>query len=498
MNEGTKGLSVFETRKAIIEMLREEGVNPYPDRFQRTHTLEEARSLPEGTPGVKVCGRLISLRKMGKLAFGHLQDISGKVQISVSVDSCGTEGFDRFKKRIDIGDFLGVCGSMFRTRTGEITVAVNDYQLLGKSLRPLPEKWHGLQDVELCQRKRYLDLIMSEETRQRFLLRSRIVREIRSFLESHRFIEVETPVLCSRYGGANARPFITHHNTLDIDVYLRIAPETYLKRLIVGGFDRVYEFARCFRNEGSSPAHIQDFTMLEFYAAYWNYQDNLNFTRELLLTVLEKATGTTQCSFQGETIRFENPWRIVTFQDLIRQHSGIDILEHPTKESLLEACNKSGIPLEDIDADRAAWATLVDSIYKKTCRPRLIQPTVLIGHPRALSPLARANDNNPEIADRFQIVVCGTEIVNAYSELVDPIDQRARLEEQARHRAAGDEEAMMLDEDYLEAMEYGMPPISGFGMGIDRFVALLAGEENIRNVVLFPLMRPEESSTNAV
>ncbi|HQO34134.1 MAG TPA: lysine--tRNA ligase, partial [bacterium] len=265
-----------------------------------------------------------------------------------------------------------------------------------------------------------------------------------------------------------------------------------------GGFDRVYEFARCFRNEGSSPAHIQDFTMLEFYAAYWNYQDNLNFTRELLLAVLEKATGTTQFSFQGETIHFENPWRVVSFQDLIRECSGIDILEHPTKESLLEDCEKRGIILEDVDVGRAAWATLVDSLYKKTCRPSLIQPTVLIGHPRALSPLARANDSNPEIVDRFQIVVCGTEIVNAYSELVDPIDQRSRLEEQARHRAAGDEEAMMLDEDYLEAMEYGMPPISGFGMGIDRFVALLAGEENIRSVVLFPLMRPEELSTNHV
>ena len=491
MSKQTTGTSALASRLAIIEAIRREGGNPYPERFERTHTLGEAKLLTEGTENVRICGRLISLRKMGKLAFGHLQDISGRMQISMAVDQLGAESFKTFLRRIGIGDFLGVSGKIFRTRTGEITVAVKTYQLLGKALRPLPEKWHGLQDVELCQRKRYLDLIMSEETRQRFLLRSRVISEIRAFLEQEDFIEVDTPVLTNKHGGANARPFVTHHNALDMDVYMRIAPETHLKRLIVGGFDRVYEFARCFRNEGGSPGHIQDFTMLEFYAAYWNFRDNLRFTRTMILNVLEKALGTTQITFKGETINFDEVWREVSYRDLIRECSGIDIAEHSTKESLLKACEAAGIELEDVDIERAGWATLTDSLYKKTSRARLIRPTVLIGHPREISPLSRANDDDPTIVDRFQLVVGGTEIVNAYSELVDPVDQRERLEDQARQRAAGDEEAMPLDEDYLEAMEYGMPPISGWGMGIDRFVALLAGEENIRSVVFFPIMRPE-------
>ncbi len=488
------GSPILENRLQIIQEIREEGGNPYPERFERTHTLDSAHLLTEGTPSVSICGRLISIRKMGKLAFGHLQDINGRIQISLSVDRLGQEEFKKLKKRIDIGDFIGVTGEVFRTRTGELTVAADSCTLLGKALQPLPEKWHGLQDVELCQRKRYLDLIMNEEARERFLLRSRVVSRIRSFLEQHGFLEVDTPVLCNKYGGALARPFITHHNALDIDVYLRIAPETYLKRLIVGGFDRVYEFARCFRNEGNSPAHVQDFTMLEFYAAYWNYRDNLNFTRALILHVLEKALGRTEIEFGEHIVQFRGLWPVVTLRDLIKENSGIDIREHPTKEALLDACANTGIVLEDVDVEKAGRGTLIDSLYKKTCRPKLIQPTVLINHPRETSPLARASDTDPSVVDRFQLVVCGTEIVNAYSELVDPVDQRQRLEDQARQRAEGDEEAMPLDEDYLEAMEHGMPPISGFGMGIDRFVALLAGEENIRSAILFPLMRPEAES----
>ncbi len=488
------GSSILENRLSIVEEIRRQGGNPYPDRFERTHTLKNARLLTEGTPNVSICGRLISMRKMGKLAFGHLQDISGRMQISLSVDRLGEESFKALKKRIDIGDFIGVTGEVFRTRMGELTIAAESCMLLGKALRPLPEKWHGLQDVELCQRKRYLDLIMNEQARERFLLRSRVVARLRMFLEQHGFLEVDTPVLCNKYGGALARPFITHHNALDIDVYLRIAPETYLKRLIVGGFDRVYEFARCFRNEGNSPAHVQDFTMLEFYAAYWNYRDNLNFTRALILYVLDKAVGTTEIEFEGQTIEFKGLWPVVTIRDLIKEHAGIDIRENPSKEALLDACAQAHIVLDDIDVDKAGRGSLIDSLYKKTCRPNLIQPTVLINHPRETSPLARASDTDPSVVDRFQLVAGGTEIVNAYSELVDPVDQRQRLEDQARQRAEGDEEAMPLDEDYLEAMEHGMPPISGFGLGVDRFVALLAGEENIRSAILFPLMRPESAS----
>ncbi len=364
-----------------------------------------------------------------------------------------------------------------------------------KALRPLPEKWHGLQDQELRWRQRYLDLVMNEETRERFRKRTRVVKVMREFLDAHGFEEVETPVLVPHASGAMARPFVARHNALDMDVYLRIAPETYLKRLIVGGYDRVYEFARCFRNEGMDPSHLQDFTMLEWYAAYWNFADNMDFTERLVQHTLERVAGGLKLSFAGKETDFSGTWPRRRLRDIIAEDCGIDIDRERTADDLREAMRRAGIRLElkPGEVERLSRGNLIDQLYKKVSRPKIANPVFVTSHPADLSPLARRNDENPEVADRFQLVVHGWEIVNAYSELVDPIDQRRRLEEQAAARRQGDEEAMVMEEDYLVAMEYGMPPVSGFGMGIDRFCALLTGQENLRDVVLFPLMRPLES-----
>lgn len=477
-----------EQRLKKLEALREGGVNPYPERFDRTHRLDAAAGLEPGER-VRICGRIVGgVRKFGKLTFIHLVDIHGRLQIALERDVLGAETYKFWNKHLDEGDFVGAEGELFRTQKGELTVRVNHLTFLGKALRPLPEKWHGVTDREICYRQRYLDLITNEATRQRFLLRGRVIRTIRRFLEEGGFEEVETPVLQNKPSGALARPFKTHHNALDLDVYLTIAPETWLKRLVVGGYDRVFEFARCFRNEGMDPSHLQDFTMLEYYAAYWNYEDNMEFTRRLVQHVLEEVFGSLQTTVAGHEVDFAGVWPKVTIAKAIRDHAGLDIERIDSIEDLRREI--AGLGLEIEDAERLGRGALIDQLYKKTARPKLVQPTFLIGHPIELSPLARRNDLDGRRTDRFQLLVAGWEVVNAYSELVDPIDQRERLEEQASLRAAGDDEAMALDEDYLLSMEHGMPPISGWGMGIDRFVALLTGQENLRDVVLFPLMRP--------
>ncbi|MBI4613639.1 MAG: lysine--tRNA ligase [Planctomycetes bacterium] len=482
-----------ELRRQRIEKiarLREAGVPPYPERYERTHRLAEAARLPEGTK-VRVCGRMTGFRAMGKLSFAHIADVEGRLQVALTDETMGREQHRSWAKLLDLGDFVGVEGELFRTKTGEITVKVATLAFLGKALRPLPEKWHGVADRELCYRQRYLDLVSNDETRKRFRVRTRIVSAIRRFLEENGFEEVETPVLTSKPSGALARPFATHHRALDIDVFLRIAPETYLKRLVVGGYDRVYEFARCFRNEGMDPSHLQDFTMLEFYAAFWNYEDNMEFTRKLVQRTLQEVFGTLTVEIAGAPLDFSGEWPRLGVAEVVREHSGIDLARHPDAASLAAEIARRGIEVED--AAKLGRGALIDQIYKKTARPRLRGPVFLVGHPIELSPLARKSDADPARTDRFQLLVAGWEIVNAYSELVDPLDQRARLEEQSRLRAAGDDEAMALDEDYLLAMEYGMPPISGWGMGIDRFVTLVTGQENLRDVVFFPLMRPPES-----
>lgn len=471
--------------------------NPYPERFEITHELKDARNLEDGTKNVSVAGRIVLMRKMGKLSFLTIRDIEGSIQISIKLDMVGEENYQFFKENFDIGDFIGVTGEIFTTHTGEKTVRADSFVFLGKALKPLPDKFHGLVDSELCYRNRYVDLIMNEETRERFRLKYNFIKEIRRYLEDRNYIEVETPVLINKPSGALAKPFMSHHNALDIDVYLRIAPETYLKRAVIGGFNKVFEFARCFRNEGMDSTHLQDFTMLECYCSYYNYKDNMVLIEDMLKTVIKKVFGSLQITIGDKTIDFSKKWETVSFKELIKKYINIDISEYNTKEKLLDVIKERGIELEsETDIGLLGYGNLVDLLYKKVARPMLIEPVFLVEHPIELSPLARANDDNPGLTDRFQLVINGAEIVNAYSELVDPVEQMKRLEEQAKLNAGGDEEAMVMDMDYIEAMEYGMPPISGWGMGIDRVMQVLTGVPNIKDNILFPLMRPLESKEN--
>jgi len=467
--------------------------NPYPERFAKTHELSEAGILEDGVENVKVAGRITFIRKMGKLSFVTISDICGKLQIAIKKDSVGDDSYTFFKKGFDIGDFLGAEGDVFTTQTGEKTIRANQICFLGKALKSLPEKFHGVTDVETCYRQRYLDLIMNQDTKDRFLLKYNFIKEVRRFLEDDGYLEIETPVLIDHPSGATARPFISHHNALDMDVYLRIAPETYLKRAIVGGFTKVFEFARCFRNEGMDTTHLQDFTMLEGYCAYYNYQDNMVFLQTMLTQVITKLFGKAQIQISDKVIDFAGKWDVITFRDLIYQDCGIDINQTKTAEMLLNEIKKHGIKLElETNIHLLGKGNLIDLLYKKVSRPKIIDPTFLIGHPTELSPLARANDDNPEIVDRFQLIINGAEVINAYSELVDPVEQYQRLMEQSRLKAGGDEEAMIMDKDYITAMEYGMPPISGWGMGIDRVLQILTAQNNIRDLIMFPIMRPIE------
>lgn len=480
-------------RKNKLDYIIENHINPYPDRFDVNKQIKDAPRLPDGTENICIAGRIILMRKMGNLSFARISDVQGSIQIAVKKDVLGSEEYDFFKKAFDIGDFIGVCGEMFTTKTGEKTIRAHKITFLGKALRPLPEKYHGITDIDSRFRQRYLDLIMNEDVQKKFIMKFAFVREVRRYLEDHGYIEIETPVLLDKPSGATARPFISHHHALNMDVYLRIAPETYLKRAIVGGFTKVFEFAKCFRNEGIDSSHLQDFTMLECYCAYYNYKDNMVFLQNMLCSVVKKLFGKTKLKIEGTTVDFAGKWSIVTFRELILRDSGIDIDQYQTSEELLNAIKAKNIKLEsETEISLLGRGNLIDLLYKKVSRPKLISPTFLVEHPKALSPLARANDENPEIVDRFQLVINGAEVINAYSELVDPIDQKKRLMEQARLKASGDEEAMMMDEDYVRAMEYGMPPISGWGMGIDRILQVILGENNIKELILFPLMRPTE------
>ncbi len=473
-----------------LNTIREQGINPYKERFQKSHSLYQAKKLPLNTSGVRIAGRIMAVRIFGRLIFATLKDFSGKMQIALQEKAVGKERFAFFKKYIDIGDFFGAEGTIFKTKMGEITLDTSGYELLSKTLRPLPEKFHGLSDRELLYRQRYLDLIMNDGTIERFLKRTRIMKTMRDYLDAEGFFEVETPVLQTNPSGANATPFTTHHNALDLDLYLRIAPETYLKRCIAGGFDKVYEFARSFRNEGLDPSHLQDFTILEYYVAYWNYEDNMRFTEKLIKHVLEQVNGSLKLTFGEKVIDFGKDWKKVSLRDLIFTDTGIDFSTYTNENDLRKAIKEEGIEIQDLST--MGFGSLIDNLYKKVSRPKIDDPLFITHHPIELSPLARRNDINGRVTDRFQLVVNGWEIVNAYSELVDPVDQRNRLEEQASLHRKGDSEAMVMDEDFLTAMEHGMPPISGWGMGVDRFVCLLTNQENLRDVVLFPLMKPTD------
>jgi len=477
-------------RREKVEEIRKT-CNPYPEKYDVNYSLKEASTLEDETKDVSVAGRIVFMRKMGKLSFLKLRDLEGELQVSIKIDLVGEESYEFFKSNIDVGDFIGVKGEMFTTHTGEKTLRADNYTFLGKALKPLPEKFHGLSDIETIYRNRYVDLIMNEDSRVKFILRSNLIKEIRNYLNNNGYLEIETPILNNKASGALAKPFVTHHNALDIDIYLRIAPETYLKRAIVGGFTKVFEFARCFRNEGMDATHLQDFTMLEGYGAYLNYKDNMKFLREMIQTVVNNLFGKLELTIGDKTVDISGDWEVISMRDLIMKYSNIDIYEYDTKEKLLNKIKElkldidSSTPLEDL-----GFGNLVDQLYKKVARPNVVNPTFLIEHPISLSPLARANDENPNLTDRFQLIINGAEIINAYSELVDPMEQERRLLEQANLKASGDEEAMMMDYDYIEAMEYGMPPISGWGIGIDRLVQILTNSENIKDCVLFPLMKP--------
>jgi lysyl-tRNA synthetase class 2 len=481
-----------------LQILQDSGISPYADKFDRVNTCQDIAEKLIGKK-VTIAGRVMLFRNMGKIAFAHLQDFSGRSQIVFRIGDLPEDTYKQIIKTLDIGDFIGVEGEVFVTKKGEVSVMVEKYTFLSKALRPLSDKWHGLKDVELKYRKRYLDLIMNEETKERFVFRSNFVRELRNFYHQNGFFEVDTPVLCNTASGALAKPFSTHHNALDIDVSLRIAPEIYLKEVIVGGFEKVFEIARVFRNEGIDPSHLQDFTMIEHYAAYWDYKMNMEFTQKMLVTIIEKLKGTLKLDIIDRDgnirqIDMSPPWKVISMRDIILKDSGIDIDSYATAEELRNKIVEDGIKIDEME--KLGLGNLIDALYKEVSRKKVINPTFLINHPTSLSPLARKNDDNPQITDRFQLLINGWEVLNAYSELIDPIDQKERFNQQAEAKEGGDEEALNKDLDYVEAMEYGMPPVSGWGMGLERILALLTNQLNLRDVVLFPLMRPENDTKN--
>lgn len=481
---------LIKIREEKERKLKELGINTRPEKFKVTHTLKKAMSLEEGIENVSIAGRVMSKRKMGKISFLDLRDVEGRLQLCIKKDEIGEDTYKLIHETLDIGDFIGVTGHMFKTGTGELTLRVQKYEFLGKSYRPLPEKFHGITNQEMLYRQRHLDLIMNDETKKRFILRSKFIRYMREFLDNNGFMEVETPVLQNTASGALARPFITHHNTYDTDVYLRISPELTLKKLIVGGFTNIYEIARDFRNEGISVNHLQDFTMIEGYSAYFNYEDNMKLMKDMLVYILGKLFDSLEIQIGDNLIDFGSEWDVVTFRELLIKDCGIDIDKFKTAKELLDEIKKQNIVIEEDNLESLGRGNLIDALYKKVSRPKIINPTFLTKHPIDLSPLARANDDDKTLTDRFQLVINGQEIINGYSELVDSKEQESRLLEQASLKENGDEEAMSIDNEYIKAMEFGMPPISGWGLGIDRFLQFLTGCYNIRDVVLYPLLKP--------
>jgi lysyl-tRNA synthetase class 2 len=480
-------------RRIKLEKIRERGVDPYPPRAQRSHTAAGAlREFETSEPEAEISlvGRLRSIRVMGKSTFAHIEDGSGRIQIYLRQDTLGEEDYEYFKQDFDIGDFIGVTGDLFRTRTGEVTLRVQDFKMLAKSLHPLPEKWHGLKDVETRYRQRYLDLIANEETREIFVIRSRIVSALRRFLDERGFLEVETPILQPIYGGAAARPFVTHHNLLDQDLYLRIADELYLKRLIIGGYERVYEIGKDFRNEGVSHKHNPEFTQLEFYQAYADYYDVMEMAEAMVSYVAQEVLGTTRITYQGNEIDLAPPWPRRSLRQAIKDETAIDYQDHPDAQSLYQAIRAMGGDVEPT----ATRGKLIDALLSNYVEPKLIQPTFLVDYPLELSPLAKRKPGSSETVERFEGFAGGMEFCNAYSELNDPLDQEERFLAHGRAYEAGEEDAHQMDRDWLMALSYGMPPTGGFGMGIDRLTMLFTDQVSIREVILFPHMRTKEQS----
>ena len=478
----------YEIRTGKLQAMQEAGQDPFQQvRYDRTNYTTDIIEHFDEMEGkiVRLAGRMMSKRIMGKLTFSDITDRYGRIQLCVKRDLLGTEEYKQFKK-YDIGDIIGIEGEVFRTQKGEISVRVNSLQLLSKSLRPLPEKWHGLKDTDIRYRRRYVDLIVNPEVRRTFENRSKIVREIRNFFDNRGFMEVETPCLNTIPGGAAARPFITHHNALDIDMYMRIATELHLKRLIVGGMESVYEIGRIFRNEGMDTKHNPEFTSIEVYQAYTDYNGMMDLTEDMVIHCCEKVLGTTKVMYQGTELDFSKGWKRMTMAEAVKQYSGMDFMAMDGEQALA-ACKAAGY---EIDKNKESWGDLLAMVYDATVEENLIQPTFITDYPVEISPLAKRKPSDPRLTERFECFVYGRELCNAFSELNDPVDQRGRFERQVELRNAGDDEANMMDEDYLMAMEYGLPPTGGMGMGIDRLVMFLTDSSSIRDVLLFPTMKP--------
>jgi lysyl-tRNA synthetase class 2 len=482
-------------RRNKLDELRQLGFDPFGKKFEQTHHVshvkayedKSAEELEQIHAEVRLAGRIMQKRGMGKASFAHLQDITGRIQIYVRQDAVGQQKYKAFDL-LDIGDIIGVQGIIFKTKTGEISVKVSDLDILSKSLYPLPDKFHGLKDVEMRYRQRYVDLIMNQEVQETFILRSRIIQSMRRYLDDHGYLEVETPTMHAIAGGAAARPFITHHNALDMQLYMRIAIELHLKRLIVGGLEKVYEIGRVYRNEGVSTRHNPEFTMIELYEAYADYKDIMALTENLISHIAREVLGTTQITYQGQKIDLAPPWRRVSMVDAIREVVGVDFSRQMSDQEAHELARRHNVPVEP----NMTFGHIVNQFFETHVESTLIQPTFVYGHPVAISPLARKNGEDPRFTDRFELFIVAREHANAFTELNDPIDQRERFEAQLREREQGNEEAHMMDEDFIRALEYGMPPTGGLGIGIDRLVMLLTDSPSIRDVLLFPLMRERE------
>ena len=481
-------------RRDKLTKLRDMHVEPFGDRFERTHQTAQimANFTELENQNVRIAGRVMAIRGHGKAVFAELADLSGQIQLYLRLDVLGEEKF-AVVDLLDLGDIVGVEGDVFRTHRGEISVRAKELVLLSKSLHPLPEKWHGLKDVEMRYRQRYVDLIVNPEVKKTFMTRSKIIQAIRTYLNARDFLEVETPTLHSIPGGAAARPFITHHNALDIDLYLRIALELYLKRLIVGGMERVYEIGRVFRNEGISIKHNPEFTLLELYQAYADYEDMMSLTENMIAAVAEEVLGDTKVTYQGTQIDFKPPWQRMTMIGAIKQFAGVDFNEIQTDEAARAVAKEHGIPVDD----HTMRGQVINLFFDEKAEEQLIQPTFILDYPIEISPLAKRRRDDDRLTYRFEAFVFARELANAFSELNDPIDQRGRFEDQVAQRAAGDEEAHLMDEDFVASLEYGMPPTGGLGIGIDRLIMFLTDSPSIRDVILFPTLRPTKGDGNA-
>jgi len=480
---------LLQIRRDKLSKLKEEGKDPFEiTKFNRTHTSKEIVENYDELEGkdVTIAGRIMAKRIMGKASFCHIQDADGRIQSYVSINDLGEESYKQFKED-DIGDIIGITGFVFKTRTGEISIHAKELTLLSKSLRPLPEKFHGLKDTDLRYRQRYVDLIMNPEVKDTFMKRIQILQEVKNILNEKGYLEVETPILNTIAGGAAASPFITHHNTLDMDMYLRIANELYLKRLIVGGFDKVYEMGRMFRNEGMDIKHNPEFTNIELYAAYQDYNDMMDITEEIISRVAQKVLGTTKITYQGTEIDLTPSWKRISMIDSIKEVTGVDFNNIETDEDAKKAAEELHVELDEMKLTRGE---IINQVFEAKVEDTLIQPTFIYDYPVEVSPLTKRKPSDPRLTERFEVFIGAREYGNAYSELNDPIDQYERFKKQAEARDAGDEEANMMDEDFVNALEYGMPPTGGLGIGIDRLVMLLTDSASIRDVLLFPTMKP--------